>query len=153
MYETLSIYKNYHDFFSRIILADVVRTIHEVDENIQKIQIDKMYKILLNFARRNPYIGYCQGMNFILQFIMRMDFKEEECFWILVTVLEEIAEMGYYTDMTGVAIDIKILSYILMKLNPEIHRKLTKIEIDLSVFVLEWLVCLYTSTIPFPVIK
>jgi uncharacterized protein YpiB (UPF0302 family) len=47
-----------------------------------------MQKILLNYARRNPYIGYCQGMNFILYFLMDMQFEEEECFWILTTILE-----------------------------------------------------------------
>jgi hypothetical protein len=110
-----------------------------------------MHRILLNYSRRNPFIGYCQGMNFILHFIMELHFEEEECFWILVAVLEEIIHMGYYTDMSGVAIDIKIISYILMSTHPNIYKKLTKIEIDLSVFVLEWLVCLYTSTLAIPV--
>jgi hypothetical protein len=82
---------------------------------------------------------------------MQMMFTEEECFWILVTMLEEIINMGYYTDMSGVAIDIKIITYILMMTHPEIYAKLTKIEIDLSVFVLEWLVCLFTSTLTIPV--
>jgi hypothetical protein len=44
--------------------------------------------------------------------------------------------MGYYTDMSGVAADIKIISHILKKMHPEISKKLSKIEIDLSVFVL-----------------
>ncbi len=33
-----------------------------------------MEKILITYARKNPYIGYCQGMNFILNFIITMGF-------------------------------------------------------------------------------
>lgn len=46
-----------------------------------------MHKVLQAYARRNPYVGYCQGMNFILHFIMTMGFEDEECFWILFTLI------------------------------------------------------------------
>lgn len=88
-------------------------------------------------------------MNFIVNFIMTMGFEEEECFWILVTALEDIVPLGYYTNMSGVAIDIKILLVMLELMYPKIHAKLRDLEIDISVFALEWFVCLFTSTLPF----
>ena len=63
-------------------------------------------------------------MNFIVNFIMTMGFDEEECFWMLVNALEEIAPLGYYTNMSGVAIDIKILQVLLEFVHPKIHKKL-----------------------------
>lgn len=57
-------------------------------------------------------------MNFILNFVMTMGFEEEECFWILVSVLEEIVPFGYYTNMSGVAVDLKIISIILQEKHP-----------------------------------
>lgn len=83
-----------------------------------------MHRILKAYARRNPYVGYCQGMNFILHFIMTMGFEEEECFWILWTLIEEIVPLGYYTNMSGVAVDIKILHIILSILHPDLSKKL-----------------------------
>ena len=74
MYHILSKYEEYQDFFGRIIHADVTRTIHENDKQFEQTIMEKMERILFSFARRNPYIGYCQGMNFITNFIITMQF-------------------------------------------------------------------------------
>lgn len=109
MYSTLSKYQGYQDFFGRVIHADVIRTIHEDDKKFKEEIMEKMERILFSFARRNPYIGYCQGVNFILNFIITMQFTEEESFWLLASVLEETIPFSYYTNMSGVAADIKII--------------------------------------------
>lgn len=44
--------------------------------------------------------------------------------------------MGYYSNMSGVAVDLKILSYILQNMYSNIYNKLCKLEIDISIFVL-----------------
>lgn len=60
------------------------------------------------FSRRNPFIGYCQGLNFIAYFLLTMQFQEEEAFWILSQITETIIPMDYYTNMIGVACDQQI---------------------------------------------
>ena len=149
MYGTLSKYEGYQDFFSRIIHADVVRTIHENDQKFREEIMSRMERILFSFARRNPYIGYGQGMDFVLNFIITMQFTEEESFWVLVCVLEEIIPFSYYTNMSSVAADIKIVDMLFKELQPRSAKKMAAMEIDISIFVLEWLVCIYTSTLPF----
>lgn len=86
-----------------------------------------MERILKCYARRNPYVGYCQGMNFILNLLMTLDFTEEDCFWIISTILEDIIPLGYYTNMSGVAVDIKILQIALKLMYPKIDAKLAKL--------------------------
>ena len=86
-----------------------------------------MERILKCYARRNPYVGYCQGMNFILNLLMTLDFTEEDCFWIISTILEDIIPLGYYTNMSGVAVDIKILQIALKLMYPKIDAKLTQL--------------------------
>lgn len=86
-----------------------------------------MERILKCYARRNPYVGYCQGMNFILNLLMTLDFTEEDCFWIISTILEDIIPLGYYTNMSGVAVDIKILQIALKLMYPKIDVKLAKL--------------------------
>lgn len=65
-----------------------------------------------------------------------MGFEEEECFWILVGVLEELVPFGYYTNMSGVAVDLKIVNLILHEKHPEISIKLKSLEVDISIFAL-----------------
>ena len=48
-------------------------------------------------------------MNFIVNFLVMMQFNEEECFWIANELFEEIVPKNYYTNMLGVAIDIKLV--------------------------------------------
>lgn len=86
-----------------------------------------MERILKCYARRNPYVGYCQGMNFILNLLMTLDFTEEDCFWIISTILEDIIPLGYYTNMSGVAVDIKILQIALKLMYSKIDAKLAKL--------------------------
>lgn len=46
LYQSLSAYDNYPDFYGKIILADVVRTVQDSDESERKCGRDKMQKIL-----------------------------------------------------------------------------------------------------------
>lgn len=109
----------------------------------------RMCSILFSFARKNPYIGYCQGMNFIVYFMLTMQFSDEEIFWLLVCTLENFTPFNYYTNMMGVATDLRVLHHIIKHTYPNQHRKLVSLGVDVSIFMLEWLVCLFTSILPF----
>ncbi len=79
-----------------------------------------MKNVLIAFSRRNPFIGYCQGLNFIAFFLLTMQFTEEEAFFLLSTMLESIIPMDYYTNMIGVVCDQQIFINILKVLKPHI---------------------------------
>ena len=49
-----------------------------------------MRNILQAYAKRNPFVGYCQGMNFVLEFILRLKFSEEVWNLTYLTYLLEI---------------------------------------------------------------
>jgi hypothetical protein len=40
-------------------------------------EMEKMRRVLLGYSRRNGYLGYCQGMNFIVAKLIRL-FEDEE---------------------------------------------------------------------------
>ena len=52
-----------------------------------------------------------------------MQFEEEECFWIAVEIFEEIIPKNYYTNMLGIAIDIKLVEMFLKLKRPEFYQK------------------------------
>lgn len=60
----------YPEYFAKVIDADVKRTAQESSEEGLK----KLSNILRCLTRRNPYIGYCQGMNFVVNFLIMMQF-------------------------------------------------------------------------------
>ena len=46
---------------------------------------------------RNNEIGYCQSMNFVVA-TMLMYCSEEQSFWILCSLVEDVLPEGYYTE-------------------------------------------------------
>jgi hypothetical protein len=137
----------YPEYYGKIIEADVRRTLEKKSEETQ----GRLKDILRCLAIRNPYVGYCQGMNFIVNFLIGMGFAEEECFWVAVEVFEEVLPKNYYTNMLGVAIDIKLVEVFLRLKRPDVFNKLQELGVTISIFALEWLVCLGTTILPQPV--
>lgn len=66
--------------------------------------IDPMRNVLTTFVKRNPTIGYCQGMNFIVGTLLRY-MNEVESFWVFVSIAENILPLDYYSDMLGILVD------------------------------------------------
>lgn len=70
---------------------------------------------------RNPYVGYCQGMNFVVNFLVLMQFSEEEAFWITTELIENWLPKTYYTNMMGVAVDVSIIEHYVKVHYPALH--------------------------------
>lgn len=134
----------YPEYFLRVIEADVRRTLEEKSEENQA----KLSNILRALAKRNPFIGYCQGMNFIINFLVIMRFEEDEIFWLATGLFEDLLPPNYYTNMLGIAIDLKLVEVFLKLRRPRVYSKLAALSINLSIFSLEWLVCLFTTVLP-----
>ena len=71
------------------INLDVWRTFPEHPRLTSEF-VDKMRRVLLAYARRNPEVAYCQGMNFIAASLLLFVDDEEEAFWLLSFLVEEV---------------------------------------------------------------
>jgi hypothetical protein len=60
--------------------------------------------VLYTYVKRNPTVGYCQGMNFIAGRLLQY-LNEEETFWALCQIIETMLPPDYYSNMVGVLID------------------------------------------------
>lgn len=60
--------------------------------------------MLNTYVKRNPTVGYCQGMNFIAGRLIQY-MSEEEAFWTLSMIIETLLPPDYYSNMVGVLID------------------------------------------------
>jgi hypothetical protein len=54
--------------------------------------------------------------------------------------------------MLGVAVDLKLIEAFLKLRRPRLFAKLESLSVSLSIFCLEWLVCLFTTVLPFYVL-
>lgn len=85
LYSQLLGYKDYPDYFNRAIRQDIHRTVSKSFTSDEELK--SLSNILTAFSRRNPYVGYCQGLNFVAYFLLTMQFSEEEAFWLLCEII------------------------------------------------------------------
>lgn len=71
---------------------------------------------------------------------------EEECFWILVYVIEELMPREYYTNMLALRADIQLVYRILEARDPELLEHFKFLHVDLSLFTVESFLTIYTNT-------
>ena len=105
--------------------------------------LNSVKRILVAYTLRNPVIGYCQGMNFILGKII-FQLPEEESFWVFAMLLERILPVDYYSHLVGVQSDCHYLGEDLIRiLLPDVYRKLKKFNQSATFFAFNWFVCLF----------
>lgn len=105
------------------IELDLPRTFSGNDIVYTKENEGKMRRVLSAYIKRNPTVGYCQGMNFIAAILLNQ-LEEEETFWVLCQIIETMLPPDYYTLMTGVIIDQKCFEELLSDHLPDIKDHL-----------------------------
>ena len=68
LYEQLLSYENYPDYFYKDIKKDITRTIVKGSTSGESLKM--LGNVLTAFSRRNPFVGYCQGLNFVANFLL-----------------------------------------------------------------------------------
>jgi hypothetical protein len=52
------------------------------EEVYQSVTEQQLRRVLSAYVKRNPTVGYCQGLNFIAA-VLLTKLREEEAFWVL----------------------------------------------------------------------
>jgi len=76
------------------------------------MQMNQMRNVLGAFIKRNPSVGYCQGMNFITARLLTC-LEEEEAFWVLTQIIEEKLPLDNYSNLIGVLVDQRVLQRLM----------------------------------------
>jgi Rab-GTPase-TBC domain len=69
---------------------------------------------------------------------------EEETFYIVTHLIENIIPPDYYNSMTGVLCDDKLLDFLMKMKVRRLKDKMVEMGVQTSIFSVQWLVCLYT---------
>ncbi len=131
-----------------IILKDLPRTFP--DKNDEELYYKKLENILIAYSRRNPFLGYCQGFNFIVYFILKIIKKEEEAFWLFVQIIEKILPLNYYSNVLGVLVYSALIEQLLFQFLPELFSFIQKndYEIHITNLLYKWLLSLFIENFP-----
>jgi len=75
---------------------DLLRTFSTKDAVYSRNIEEKMRRVLGAYIKRNPTVGYCQGLNFIVAILLNK-LEEEETFWVFCQLIETMLPVDYYT--------------------------------------------------------
>ena len=101
--------------------------------------------VLCAYAIRNPSLLYCQGLNYFVCFLLINNFGEEEAFWFLATVIEDVVKPQYFKDLSIVSMASQIFDNLLAEVFPELALEMEENCMESSLFSIPWFVCLFTK--------
>jgi len=144
--------KNYKNFLKKIrpnpqIEKDIHRTfIRDEEKTPNNIQI---LKNVLNCINSYSQSGYCQGMNYIVAFLLKIsNYNEVMTFYFFRNILDDIK--GYFEE--GFPLlnkNVEIFESYFRELYPKIYKHFKKYEIINEFYITKWLQTLLTLFLPF----
>jgi len=128
--------------FTGIIGMDVKRTHHAIrSEDHAK----KLTNVLLNYSKRNCKVGYCQGLNMLVSYLLYKGLSEEESFWMLCHLIEEVLPREYYTTMISLTADINIILLFLRTNKPKVYKHIRSISFELPMVLVELFITVFST--------
>ena len=129
------------------IEKDIYRTFSEEDKNEKNIS--KLRELLLALNNLNEKLGYVQGINFIVAFILKVaNFNKIKAFHLSRLILKKIKD--YFTK------DFPLLNYNLMKFNkgfttlyPKLNCHFRDNDVIDELWIGKWIQTLFTVNLPF----
>lgn len=128
--------------FNKVIVMDLKRT---GGTKILDCEREAMRRVLSNYAKHNFDIGYCQGFNFVCHFLFQSGFEEEEVFWGMCKVLDQLMPPNYYVQMIPAVADIEFFSVLFKAKSPKFFATLDARNIDLNFVLIPSFITLFTN--------
>lgn len=111
--------------------------------------VDKLRRVLVAYSRWNPEVGYCQGMNVIAAILLLTYATEEDAFWSLVSLVENILPEGWFTPqlLTSRAFQRVFNQYFVQHL-PKLNEHFTNLSVQIDAITFDWFLSCFTDALP-----
>eukprot|EP00750_Incisomonas_marina_P015132 INCI18090.2.p1 GENE.INCI18090.2~~INCI18090.2.p1 ORF type:complete len:1405 (-),score=209.33 INCI18090.2:1631-5845(-) len=132
------------------ISIDLPRTFPDTKTALSSAQGRAALRNVLHaYAIRNPVLGYCQSLNFVVGFLLAaLGCSEEEAFWLLVALAESIVPGYYVTTMQGVVTDCRVIERCIEEVFPIIGDHMQKLCVSVEALATLPLMSLYILSLP-----
>ncbi|KAL9963401.1 hypothetical protein ACROYT_G026911 [Oculina patagonica] len=107
-----------------------------------------LYNVLVAYAKHNPRIGYCQGLNYIAGLMLLIVRKEEVAFWLLDVIVGNLLPDYYGKDMFGLQVEQEALREVVRAKQPDLFEHIDKLGVSYTIFSTKWFICLYIDVLP-----
>ncbi|KAI1439077.1 TBC domain protein [Xylaria sp. CBS 124048] len=108
--------------------------------------VAKLSEVLRAYSRRNPEVGYCQGMNLIAANLLLIMPSTEDVFWVLVSIIEHILPRGYYDhSLMASRADQNVLRQYVTAVLPKLSQHLEDLSIELEALTFQWFLSVFTD--------
>jgi hypothetical protein len=148
----------YDDLVNMVNVVDVDPTIvAQIDMDIYRTLTDnvffrngpgvaKLRDVLLAYSRRNPEVGYCQGMNLIAGSLLLTTPTAEDAFWIMTSMIENILPQHYYDHgLLASRADQQVLRQYITEVLPRLSAHLDELGIELEALTFQWFLSVFTD--------
>ena len=162
----INIYNNYlvkdlEEENKNCIIRDIQRTFS--DTNINKDELKKkeisLYNVLKAFWNLDDQIGYCQGMNLLVGFMLLIsEGNELDTFYILISNFSatfnqrkvyDYSWRGLFSEGFPLLVYLNFIFDILLEENlPEIKNHLDELGITYDLWIGQWFQTLFTIVLP-----
>ncbi|XWS75836.1 hypothetical protein CRYUN_Cryun01aG0126200 [Craigia yunnanensis] len=106
-------------------------------------------RVLVVYSFRDSDVGYCQGLNYVAALLLLVMKTEEDAFWMLAVLLENVLVNDCYTNnLSGCHVEQRVFKDLLAKKCPRIAAHLEALEFDVSLVATEWFLCLFSKSLP-----
>ena len=108
----------------------------------------KLRKVLVCYSVHYPYIGYVQGMGFIVGFLL-LFMEEQDAFWMLTWLIEDILPPQYFApSMVGLNTDLEVLADCVAWKIPKLGALMESTGVVPQLYATKWLLCIYCDAFP-----
>nr|XP_023668248.1 TBC1 domain family member 2A-like [Paramormyrops kingsleyae]XP_023668249.1 TBC1 domain family member 2A-like [Paramormyrops kingsleyae] len=135
---------------SRQIQLDLPRTLtsNQHFSSASSSSVQQLHRILLAFSWHNPSIGYCQGLNRLAAIALLVLKDEENAFWCLVAMVENIMPQDYYSKtLIASQADQRVLKDIMMEKLPRLMAHLEEHSVDLTCITFNWFLVVFVESL------
>ncbi|KAL4918360.1 hypothetical protein BDW62DRAFT_181802 [Aspergillus aurantiobrunneus] len=108
--------------------------------------VTKLKEVLLAYSRRNPEVGYCQGMNLITASLLLITPTAEDTFWLLTSMIEVILPKHYYDHgLLASRADQIVLRQYISQVLPKLSDHLESLGVELEALTFQWFLSVFTD--------
>jgi hypothetical protein len=110
-----------------------------------------LFRILSKYAHKHASVSYCQGMNFIVGFMLLVSGgREVEVFYMLEDLMETFK--GFFLPgFPYLRQCLFVFSHMVQKRLPQVHEALERLGVGYEAWATKWFMTLYTVVLPLTV--